>query len=171
MALSLFAALDDSARRFVPLVSTLILLIVSFMQLPLPYAGSLMPPLALMGTFYWSVYRPDRFGILAAFAIGLMQDLLMGSPLGITAFLYAALQQLLARRQHIFKGGRFALLWIGYIAAQVMVSAAQWLCWSWLAHRLYPVTPFALQLVLALCLFPPIGWGLSRLHTAFLHNR
>lgn len=170
MALSFMAALDDSGRRLVPLASTLILLIISFMQLPLPYTSTIMPPLALIGIFYWSIYRPDRFGIIAAFVIGLLQDMLMGAPLGVTAFLYAVTQRQLQVRQRMFKGGSFALLWMGYIAVQMMISIGQWLIWSWLAHTPYPLTSFILQLALALCLFPPVGWGLSKLHSAFLHQ-
>lgn len=167
---SILTAISDTTRRLTPTVSTLALLVLSFVHLPLPYVSSVMPPLALMGVFYWAVYRPDRFGILAAFLIGLLQDLLMGAPLGVTAFLYALAHRLLWQQQRFFRGGSFWQLWLGYVVTQAMVSLGQWIAWSLLDGAVYNPMPFILQLLLALCLYPPIGWLLNRIHSAFVNK-
>lgn len=160
--------LNDTLRRLVPVMSTLLLLALSFA--PLPGVRTLaLPPLALMGVFYWGVYRPDRFGILAAFVTGMLADLLMGAPVGITAFLYAAVQRAGRSQQRLFKSSPFYLLWTGYIVCQLATAAVQWLCWSWLAGAAYQLLPFAVQLALGAMLFPLVYGTLSRLHTAFLH--
>ena len=174
MPTPILAILNDTLRRMVPLASIVLLLALSLAPVPGARALGLaatLPPLALMGVFYWAVYRPDRFGIVAAFGIGALADLLMGAPVGVTAFLYAATQRLVRQQQRLFKGGTFVLLWTGYMAVQLSVGALQWAVWSWLAHTAYPLTPFAVQLALGLCLFPPVYFGLSRLHATFLHHQ
>ena len=35
---------------------------------------------------YWAIYRPDLFPVFAAFALGLWQDILVGSPSVCTSF-------------------------------------------------------------------------------------
>ena len=172
MPTPVLSILNDTLRRMVPLASIVLLLALSLAPVPGARALGLaatLPPLALMGVFYWSVYRPDRFGIVAAFVIGALADLLMGAPVGVTAFLYAATQRTVRQQQRLFRGGTFVLLWTGYMVVQLAVSTLQWAAWSWLSHIAYPVAPFAVQLAFGLCLFPPVYFLLSRLHASFLH--
>ncbi len=161
----------DGARRIVPHATVLLLLVLSLT--PLPFLGSIAtgalhitPPLTLIGVAFWSVQRPDRFSIIAAFIIGLLQDLLMGVTPGVTAFLYAFIHRLAFRQHHMLRGLSFMLLWSAYGAMQIVFSFVQWGVWSWMSQPKLPLGPFLVQACIGILLFPAIAWGLHRIQIA-----
>lgn len=157
-------------RRFVPMAVTLLLLVVCHAPGVFVTLAPVMPPLALMAVFYWAVHRPDWFGVVSAFILGLLVDILLGAPLGISAGLYAVSHILLTQQQRFFKGTTFPLVWAGYGITQLFVTAGQALLWWIVLDR----TPLPMTLltanVLGLLLFPPVCWILSRLHRALVHE-
>ena len=57
-----------------------------FMLIPLPMEWRIIRPDALaLALFYWVLALPHRVGIFTAFFVGLMQDLVEGSPLGLSS--------------------------------------------------------------------------------------
>lgn len=169
----------DGVRRCVPHATVLLLLALSLTPLPFlkPLLGTglagllhVMPPLALIGVAYWSVQRPDRFGIMAAFLIGLLQDLLTGAPPGVTGFLYALLHRLAFRQHHALRGLAFLLLWSLFGAVQVGTVFIQWSVWAWLGNAALPLGPFLLQAMLGILLFPAVSWCLLRVQAATARN-
>lgn len=50
---------------------------------PVPgWASAWQPPWLTLALAYWCLAQPDRVGVTAGFALGLMQDALTGAPLG-----------------------------------------------------------------------------------------
>ncbi|MFQ5974593.1 MAG: rod shape-determining protein MreD, partial [Alphaproteobacteria bacterium] len=76
------------ARSLVPITITALLILMAALPLPLPFYGVAAPWLPLMGVYYWAILRPDLMPRSAVFAIGLFQDALMGTPLGLSAVIY-----------------------------------------------------------------------------------
>lgn len=149
--------------RCAPLAVTLLLLLLSHAPGAYVALAPVMPPLALMAVFYWSVHRPDWFGVVSAFVVGLLVDVLLGAPLGISAGLYAVSHILLTRQQRFFKGTTFPLVWGGYAVTQLAVTVGQALLW-WLLLARAPHLGDVLTLnILGALLFPPVCWILSRL--------
>lgn len=164
-------AVQHWARRFVPLLVTLLLLFASHLPGTFVALAPVMPPLALMAVFYWAVHRPDWFGSISAFVVGLLADLLFGAPLGISAGLYAASHILLTQQQRFFKGTTFQLVWAGYGITQLAVTLGQALLWWLVLARQPQLEPLLTLNVLGVLLFPPICWTLSRLHRVLVHER
>ena len=77
--------LDRSVRSFAPFLTSVILIMLSALPLYLPGYGEIAIEVGLVSVFYWSIYRPDLFPSVAALALGLWQDILVGSPLGLNA--------------------------------------------------------------------------------------
>lgn len=157
-----------SVRALAPLVFTLFLLLLCHLPSVPPTLASIMPPLALMAVFFWAVHRPDWFSAPAAFVIGLLVDLLMAAPLGLTAGLYGVSHILLTRQQRFFLGANFLQLWAGYAVTQLFVTLGQALGWWLLLQRTPVVLDWLLLNILGALLFLPIGWLLTRVHRALL---
>ena len=66
----------------------LVALALSVLRLPADIAP-LQPPWLLLVIAYGSLYRPDRFGVVAAWCCGLLLDVLLGSLLGAHALGFA----------------------------------------------------------------------------------
>lgn len=79
------------------IVITLILTIV-MMMVPLPEViRYFRPEFVVMTLMYWAMALPQRIGIGAGWAVGLLMDVLMGGALAIMAFSYAFSVYLIAR--------------------------------------------------------------------------
>ena len=84
--------LDQNARRLLPTLISFILGLAVVLPVGLPHWGELAPPLLLISVFYWATVRPDLMPPTAAFVLGLFQDLLTHSPLGIGALIMVLTQ-------------------------------------------------------------------------------
>jgi rod shape-determining protein MreD len=150
-------------QRLLPWLLTLLLAVLACLPGTMPVLGAVMPPLALIPLFYFSIHRPDWFGPVSAFIIGLLVDTLLGAPLGVTAGLYAVMQLLLQQQQRFFKSAPFHVLWVGYAFTQLVVTMVQSAAWWALAG----VTPQPLALlgmnVLGMAVFPPLSALCARL--------
>src|SRR5205085_11065156 len=90
MALREFTApelprVNSSAARLVPTLTTIIAALVAILPLQIPGYAALTPALALMAVYHWTPYRPDLLPSYALFGIGLAEELLTGSLLGVGA--------------------------------------------------------------------------------------
>lgn len=152
-------------RAFTPLALTLLLVLLTHVPAGgMTLVAPVLPPLALMAVFYWAVHRPDWFGVLSAFLTGLLVDLLLGAPIGISAGLYAASHILLTRQQRFFLGANFLQLWAGYVVTQLFVTLGQALLWWVLLARPWPLADLFWLNMLGALVFVPLAWGFSRLH-------
>ena len=77
--------LDRSVRLLGPFVVSIILVMLSALPIHVPGYGQIAVEVGLVTVFYWAIYRPDLFPVFAAFALGLWQDILVGSPIGMHA--------------------------------------------------------------------------------------
>ncbi|MGE4352017.1 MAG: rod shape-determining protein MreD, partial [Bdellovibrionales bacterium] len=81
-------------RNLLPFETTLALLLLGVLIWPIPFIGAISPSLVLIAVYYWSAYRPDLFRPLPVFCIGLLNDAIHYLPLGLSAFIFLAIQQL-----------------------------------------------------------------------------
>ena len=103
--------LDQQARRGVPVSITIFLLLFSMVPMYVPGVPSLAPMYTLMAVYFWSVYRPDGFGYGAAFMIGILEDLLVGTPLGSTALALLICQWVVLNQKKFFNNSPFLEVW------------------------------------------------------------
>ena len=80
---SLWRRLDGLARRAFPVTSTVLLMLLSNAPFGIPDQATLLPAVAVISVFFWSLFRPSGMPPLAVFLIGLLLDLLGWLPLGI----------------------------------------------------------------------------------------
>lgn len=129
-------------RLAVPAASTLALLLL--MGAPLPVALPLMPPLAVLGVFVWSMFQPGLMPPWVAFLIGLVGDVVFAQPLGVGATALALVAVFVrgfeARYGHHAHGFDWAM-------AALVTAGHTLLVWQLMALAGRPV-PLA-----------PMGWG------------
>ncbi|MBI4966985.1 MAG: rod shape-determining protein MreD [Rhodospirillales bacterium] len=165
---SVFQRLDGAARNMLPAGVTLLLLILAQIPLHLPGVANIMPPLALIGVYYWAIHRPDLLTAGSAFLIGVLQDLLAGLPLGVSALVLLLVQGIVAARRRFFLGRGFGALWFGFGLVGLAASLAVWVLVSGLAGALLDPRPPLFQFLFALFLFPPLVKLMGHAQSAFL---
>ncbi len=160
--------LDIWTRAAVPLLLTLFTVVLNVVPLRLPDYAPLAPGFVLMAIFYWTVHRPDLMRPWAVFLIGILDDILSGTPLGVNSLVLLFVHWAIMTQHKAFRGKSFAVVWFGFVlvafgAKLVLVGVALAVGYGWL-------NPFALfvQFLLTVALYPPIAFLMGRAQRALL---
>jgi rod shape-determining protein MreD len=154
--------LDARLRLLLPFASAVCAVLIDVLPLLGLGAEGLTPFSSLCVVYFWSLYRPDLFGSLAAFATGMVYDALAGLPLGLTSLLLVLTRQLIIVQRRFFVARSFLVVLSCFLLLAPAVELARWLlaCIWW--GRLFPVQPVALSLLLTAALYPVASVLLTR---------
>jgi rod shape-determining protein MreD len=156
-AIRLFAAL-------VPLLCGLGLVFIA--NIPISFVGDVVPPplLGLVPVYFWCLVRPDLMTPAAAFAIGMLEDVMSGAPPGVWTLAFVLSYALVSRQRESFAGlgGLGAVL--GFAAcAFAAIAAACGIIGIYFAH-LPPLGPVVAQLAMTVAFYVPVTYVISALH-------
>lgn len=139
------------------LLSLVLLALLPYFLVQIPALAGLSPWLLAIGVFYWALFRPNHFMVSESFALGLLQDILSGTPLGLQAFGMVALHALVAGQRPSVAGWPFLLVWLAFALNSFLVLSLQagliallgatpalWTLLVWLVTLLCFPTVFAL---------------------------
>jgi rod shape-determining protein MreD len=160
--------LDQGLRLAMPAAVTLLMTLLSVIVWPLPYLGPVAPPLAFISLYYWSSHRPDLFPAGVAFAIGILNDIINGLPMGVSALLFTLAHEVILRQRRFFAGHSFFMLWSGFAIASTAMMLAEWVLVGLVRWQTAPFLPVLMQTVLAIAIFPLPCWIMIRLQRAAL---
>ena len=146
--------IDQAGRNIAPLAVTVALMLVGMAPLHLPNYAAIAPALPLMALYYWVIHRPDLLRPSLAFGLGLLQDLLSGTPLGMTPMIYVLVYWGVLTQRRFFLGTSFAMLWFGFTLIAFGAAFVGWLAYSILNLRLLSPDPALMQAVMTVVLFP-----------------
>ena len=126
------------------------------------------PIIPLVVVFFWSIYSPDYLPAPSVFVIGLLQDLLMGGPLGLWAAVYLVTQFIVSWQRAYFLGREQKVVWIGFALAAGIASLMLWLVMSLMSGVLLPVGALAAQMIATILIYPLFAAGFRELHRRVL---
>ncbi len=170
MPLGLLQRLDRYARNLTPLTLSIALVVLSAMPLRIPDFGPISPNVGLIAAYYWGIYRPDLFPAPAAFAVGLWQDVLVGTPLGMNALVLLAIHWFILGQRRFFQGKSFAVVWWAFAMVATAAAVLLWLIAMAYHGRLLEAAPAAFQGALTVALFPFLTWVFARAQHAVLRQ-
>ena len=166
----LLQRLDRFARNLIPFALSLLLVIIGTLPFQIPGYGLVGANLALMSVFYWSVYRPDLLPPWVAFLIGLLQDILVGTPPGLNALVLLLARAMVVSQGRVFRGKSFLVMWWGFAMVALGAQVLVWLLTTALQFALLDPMPAVFQGVLTVALFPFLTWFFARTHHAILQQ-
>lgn len=167
---SLFQRMDSWVRQLLPLGSTVTLLLINLIPSRIPGFAGVAPELTLMGVYYWSIYRPDLMSPLAAFALGLLHDILSGTPLGVNAAVFVLVQGTTASQRRFFLGNAFVAAWWGFGLVAMAAIALSWLLTSLVYGQIIQPRAVVFEYLMTLSLYPVVSWLLARTQVVFLRQ-
>jgi len=163
-----FQKLGQTSRQFLPALLTILYILVSVLIWPLPFVGAVAPSLGLVAVYYWSVHRPDLYRVPVVFLLGMLNDIVHFLPLGLSAFVFVGVHQLLHAQRRFFVGQTFYVLWFGFGLIALLSSFVNWTLLSLIDGRAVTVVPVVMQYLLTVAIFPLAAWVLIRVQRAFL---
>ncbi|HSV28475.1 MAG TPA: rod shape-determining protein MreD [Candidatus Omnitrophota bacterium] len=167
---SVWVRMDTWVRHLVPIGVTLAMVLLTAVPTRLPGFSTVAPMLPLMGVYYWAIYRPDLLPAWAAFLVGLLYDVIAGTPLGVNALVLLLVQGTSASQRKFFLGKSFMVAWwaFGLLAAGAIGLA--WLLVSILRGVAIDPSPLMIEYLMMMGLFPVMTWMLARTQMAFLKD-
>ena len=168
MTPSFWQRIDLLARLLTPTFITLILVVVSVVPLRILDFTTVVPLLPLISVYHWAIFRPHLLPIYAVFLIGVLQDILTGSPIGVNALVFLLVYGAVLSQKAFFAGRSFFVLWIGFALIAAGASIINWLIISILNTAIVEAQTAIIQFLLTLGFFPAAAWFFLRWQNAFL---
>jgi rod shape-determining protein MreD len=147
----------------VPLGSVFLLVICSVLPRGLSNGPDIFPMLTLTAIFYWTIYRPDLTPPSLMFFIGLTQDILLGTSIGLMAAIFLGFYAITLTQRKVFIVKTFYVSWLGFAVISAIAFISIWV-FSGLLSESYVVSiaPFV-QYLLTVLSFPMIIWCFVRI--------
>jgi len=167
---TLLQRLDRVARNLVPFALCAVLVVFSSLPFHIPGYGQVAANFTLMSVFYWAVFRPRLMPLAAVFAIGVLQDIVVGTPLGTNALVLVLVHTLVTRQGRVFRGKSFFVLWWGFGMVALGAGALGWAVITALSLAAIDPTPGFFQFSLTAALFPFPAWLFARTDQAVMRE-
>lgn len=117
-------------QRLLPLISSLILLFISYTPLNLLPVYNIRPAVGFVCAYYWLIHRPDLFNLLSVYFLGLVDDTISNVPFGANIFAMLVLYVLLNNLLRFFNGKPFVITWYGFMIMSLVAFVTKWLVLS-----------------------------------------
>lgn len=161
---------DTLVRHQLPVLLTLLLLLISVVPTHVPGLVRIGPMLPLISVYFWAVHRPDLMGYGTVFAIGLLEDVVGGTPLGVGALSLLLVQGLVVSQYKFFYGKAFAVTWWAFILVAGGAVLVKWLCVSAIYGDVLDGEAALMAYLMTVAFYPPVAWLLARTQMAFLRD-
>ena len=156
--------MDHFARGLLPLLTALICVVLSAVPSRLPMFALVAPALTLIAVYYWSIYRPDLLRGFFILAIGLFQDLLIGSAPGVTSFILLLSYLVVVSQRRFFHGKSFGVVWWGFMLIAFGAAVLTWISNMFVLNAWIDPKGAGISWVLTILLYPPFAALLSQAH-------
>ena len=165
-----FAGLDKLAANLTPFVLSALLVMFSAMPIELPIHAAAAPNLALVAVFYWTIYRPDLLPAPAVLVLGVWQDLLTGSLIGMNAIVLLFVHGAIIFQRAFFQDKSFAVIWWAFGLTAAVAALIIWL--AAMSHHLAVIdpAPAVFQFAITLAVYPFLTWLFAKIHHANLRQ-
>jgi rod shape-determining protein MreD len=149
---------DSITRLLVPAALGIVLCLISTIPFYITGFGPVAPNFVLIAVFYWGVHRVYFFSSIAVFFIGLLLDILIGSPPGLNAIVLVLVRAAAVSQSKVFLSKPFIALWLGFGLIALMAGTM-----IWALNLLYHLTifnplPIIFQMAMTIALFPLLAW-------------
>ena len=160
--------IDKFAWDLTPFALTFVLVVIGAIPFHIPGFAQVAPLLAMIGIYFWTVYRPDLMPSAAVFLIGLLHDFLSGLPVGVSALIFLAVQGAALAQRSFFFGKSFVIVWIGFLFVAAGALVLEWLVLSVILGEVIQARSALYQFGLTVAVFPVLAWLFTRWQQAFL---
>lgn len=144
-------------RDGAPSVTLLVLILLSVLPTGMVAHLHVVPLLAIMGVYFWSIYRPEALPASLLFAFGFINDLVTGEPLlGLSALLFLAVWWGVSRQNNFFRAQNFITLWLGFAVIAALAILLQNLFSYTLLSSFISFRAALMAELINVALYPPV---------------
>jgi len=154
---SLWQRLDALARHLAPFSLAFLLVLFGAVPLRLPHLAEIGPNFALLAVFYWAVHRPSSIPAPAIFILGLISDMLGGSPFGVGVLVLLVAYWVTCSQRRLFVGRPFWVVWWGFSMVSAAAVLLTWIVVCLLWVQFVDPAPALFSYLLGVGLYPAVS--------------
>ena len=168
MNIAIWHKIDLFAKSTAPFLMGLLLVIFSVVPTHIPHYSQIAPIFAFVAIYHWSVYRPDLLSVLPVFLLGFIQDLLMGTPIGLYILVFLTVYGIVFSQRKFFIGRSFVFYWTGFAVIAALALLESYLLASVWHLTFLDFNAIIFQYFVLLGVFPLITWVFLKWQLMFL---
>ena len=157
MRRSVWHRMDALSRQMTPFLLALALMLLGVVALHVPGWARIAPLLSFMAVYHWAIYRVDLMPAYAVFAIGLLQDVLAGTPLGVFTLIYLLAYGTALSQLRYLAGRTFFVVWLGFVLISAGAMALAWMMVSALKGGVIDPAALLHQYLLLIGIYPLVA--------------
>ena len=161
---------DFVARRATPFLMTIALVILAQTPLKVSSAGPVTLSVGLISVYYWALHQPSILPATTVFFIGLLQDMLAFTPIGLGAFSLLIVYGVVVSQRRLFYGKSFVVVWWGFIMTALAVGLLRWLLISMIEGEAVLFLPSFVEFLLTVTLYPVFGYCFVVVHRSLIQE-
>ena len=170
MNIAIWQKLDYLARAVTPFCLSLVLVILSIIPTQIPSYMEIAPVLALVSIYHWAIYRPNLLPTYSVFILGLLQDLLLGTPVGLYILVFLTIYGVVLSQRRFFVNKSFTLYWSGFAVISMLATIESYILGSVWHFTLLDFNVSAFQYLILVGVFPSVAWVFLRWQQALLQQ-
>lgn len=143
-------------KVLLPFISCILLVLIMVQSFKVENVTNLMPFLTLIAVYQWSVYVPKSMPPIAVFLIGILQDILSGGPLGMTALLLLSVRLIVLGQGGKLLGRDFLFNWLMFLLISFAYAILSWLIVSFYFNTWQSIWFVLGQAIITVGFFPVI---------------
>ena len=155
-------------QRLLPLLSSLLLLFLSYVPMDFLLFNNIRPAVTLVCAYFWMIHRPDIFNLFSVYLLGLMDDVVSNVPFGSNIFSLLLLYLLLTNLQRFVSGKSFAVMWYGFMLLSLVVFLAKWFVLSVYYSQFLPFVTVCFSYLVTIAFYPFLSLFLAWLQNSFM---
>jgi rod shape-determining protein MreD len=128
------------------------------------------PILPLVSIYHWAIYRPNLLPVFAVFILGLLQDILVGTPIGLYTLVFLTVYGIVTSQRRFFTGKSFLFYWLGFATISMLASFESYFLGSVWNVIILDFNAAIFQYLILLGIFPTLAWIFLRWQQAFLQQ-
>ena len=147
---------DDIARYAAIYLLMAVFFVLDIIALPSPFDVLMIIPFLNIGVYYWAAYRPALIPAIAVFILGLLVDIMAGTPLGLSAVLLVLVRWAVADQRAFLSGQSFPMVWLVFIVMNTAIVLLQWLVTGLVNLGWANIMSLSPQIIAGVIAFPPL---------------
>lgn len=155
---------SHSALKAAPALITLLIALMGLAPTHMRSLQAASPEAALVCIFYWGVYSPGALPYSFLFVMGLVQDSIAGTPLGLQSFINMGVMYLIHSQRRLMGRAQFAVVWGSGVLLVALALLSQWAIMCLYSGKTYPVLPVMLRLCVTAVTYPLLHMILTQIY-------
>ncbi|BBK29378.1 rod shape-determining protein MreD [Stella humosa] len=168
MTVGFLHRMDGWARDLLPTLTTIFLLTLSTVRVPVAGFRTVAPAVVLIAVYHWAVHRPLLLPPSVIFAVGFVQDLLSGSPVGTGSLTLLAVYLAVLSQRRFLAGKPFPMVWGGFAIVAAGTFLAVWAAVSALSGILLDPSETVFRFLATVACYPLFAGLLLAVQRAFM---